>query len=179
MSKGLKRPDISKRQRSLEEILVLGSQVKTDDLKRRLIRVGLKEAACEMCHGTQWNGRPIPLELDHVNGRSDDNRLENLRILCPNCHAQTPTYRARNIGKSSLPPYPNGRGRRPKPVSSVGSNPTGGTLTRGSESHSNRCGPGQNKMCRASLGVRRGTVGLWRPPRRDMRRAAMFMSHTR
>ena len=126
-SKGLKRPDISKRQRSLEEILVLGSQVKTDDLKRRLIRVGLKEAACEMCHGTQWNGRPIPLELDHVNGRSDDNRLENLRILCPNCHAQTPTYRARNIGKSSLPPYPNGRGRRPKPVSSVGSNPTGGT----------------------------------------------------
>ncbi len=44
------------------------------------------------------NGRPIPLELDHINGRRDDNRLDNLRILCPNCHAQTETYRGKNIG---------------------------------------------------------------------------------
>ena len=50
------------------------------------------------CHLASWNGRPIPLELDHVNGRRTDNRLDNLRILCPNCHAQTDTYRGRNIG---------------------------------------------------------------------------------
>ena len=55
---------------------------------------------CEECGLAVWNGRPIPLELDHVNGRYTDNRLENLRILCPNCHAQTPTYRAKNIARN-------------------------------------------------------------------------------
>lgn len=106
-SRGLERPDISRRQRSLDGLLVLGSKVKTDALRQRLIRSGLKAAACEMCHRIEWNGRPIPLELDHINGDPEDNRLENLRILCPNCHAQTPTYRARNIRRSSQPPYPN------------------------------------------------------------------------
>jgi 5-methylcytosine-specific restriction endonuclease McrA len=52
-----------------------------------------------MCDRERWNGLPIPLELDHVNGMRSDNRLSNLRILCPNCHAQTPNYRGRNIGK--------------------------------------------------------------------------------
>jgi hypothetical protein len=86
--------------RTLDEILIEGSRVGTNKLKQRLIREGIKQAKCETCGLTEWNGQPIPLELDHINGRADDNRIENLRLLCPNCHAQTPTYRGRNIGKA-------------------------------------------------------------------------------
>jgi len=87
------------RRRPVASFLVVGRRTGSNQLKRRLIEEGLKEARCEVCGLDRWNGRPIPLELDHVNGRRDDNRLENLRILCPNCHAQTPTYRGRNIGR--------------------------------------------------------------------------------
>lgn len=82
----------------LEEVLVVGRYYMTNRLKSRLIASNLKQAECETCSRRTWNGGPIPLELDHVNGRRDDNRLENLRLLCPNCHAQTDTYRGRNIG---------------------------------------------------------------------------------
>jgi hypothetical protein len=88
--------------RPLEEVLVIGRFVSSHDLRARLFREGLKEPRCEMCRRTRWNGRPIPLELDHINGRRDDNTLANLRVLCPNCHAQTPTYRGRNIGSTDL-----------------------------------------------------------------------------
>ena len=82
----------------LEVLLVAGAFRRTSHLKARLIQEGVKDARCETCHREDWNGKPIPLELDHINGRRDDNRLENLRLLCPNCHAQTATYRGRNIG---------------------------------------------------------------------------------
>ena len=65
-------------------------------LKDRLLKEGIKLPICENCSGTEWLGNPIPLELDHINGNSNDNRLTNLKILCPNCHALTPTYRGRN-----------------------------------------------------------------------------------
>jgi hypothetical protein len=84
----------------LQELLVDGSRYRTYLLKRRLIEAGLKEAKCEGCGLQSWNGEPIPIELDHINGRNDDNRLINLRILCPNCHALTSTYRGKNMGKS-------------------------------------------------------------------------------
>jgi hypothetical protein len=84
--------------RPLDEVLVSGRWAVTSRLRARLIAEGLKEARCEVCRRVGWNGAPIPLELDHANGQRDDNRLVNLRILCPNCHAQTPTYRGRNIG---------------------------------------------------------------------------------
>jgi hypothetical protein len=88
--------------RPLAEILVEGRLVKSYWLRLRLIREGLKEARCEICDRSSWNGQPIALELDHINGRRDDNRLKNLRILCPNCHAQTDTYRGRNVGAAAL-----------------------------------------------------------------------------
>ncbi len=123
--------------RPLAEVLVIGRRFKSSTLRERLIREGLKQRKCEMCGRASWNGRPIPLELDHVNGRRDDNRLENLRILCPNCHAQTDTYRGRNIGigdprfvESVSPGWRKGSRIAPKkrgPSGRVGSSPTPGT----------------------------------------------------
>lgn len=69
---------------------------RTLHLKLRLFEEGLKERKCEWCGITEWNGQPAPLELDHIDGNSQDNSFENLRVLCPNCHAQTPTYRGAN-----------------------------------------------------------------------------------
>jgi hypothetical protein len=81
----------------LGELLVENRLVSSTSLRKRLIKAGLLPAACSKCKRTKWLGQPISLELDHVNGDKRDNRLINLRILCPNCHAQTPTYRGRNI----------------------------------------------------------------------------------
>jgi len=81
------------RARPLEEILVAGSRYSRNSLKRRLWDSGLKPRTCEMCgQGEQWNGRLMGLILDHVNGVRDDNRLENLRIVCPNCAATLDTH---------------------------------------------------------------------------------------
>lgn len=85
--------------RHIDELLVAGSSIGGSRLLRRLIREGYKEARCEACQQSEWQGKPIPLELDHINGDPTDNRLENLGVLCPNCHALTPTYCGRNRGR--------------------------------------------------------------------------------
>ncbi len=84
----------------LEEILVKDSTyTNTYNLKMRILAAGLKEHVCEMCGLRNWNAREIPLELNHVNGDRFDNRIENIQLLCPNCHAQTDNYRGKNIKK--------------------------------------------------------------------------------
>lgn len=86
--------------RPLAQVLVEDSDyLNTHRLKERLITAGLKDKRCEICGLSDWQGRPMPLQLDHVNGVRTDNRLENLRILCANCHAQTDTWCGRNIGR--------------------------------------------------------------------------------
>lgn len=70
--------------------------IKSHALKLKLIRDGIKEHKCEICNLEDWMGQPIPIELDHIDGDHYNNSLDNLRILCPNCHAQTPTNSGRN-----------------------------------------------------------------------------------
>lgn len=72
-------------------------QYQTFKLKNRLFQEGLKQNRCEECGVSEWNGKFIACELDHVNGNRTDHRLENLKVLCPNCHSQTSTFRAKNI----------------------------------------------------------------------------------
>jgi predicted nucleic acid-binding Zn ribbon protein len=79
--------------RPLEEILVDGSGYSRANLKPRLYHAGLKSPHCELCGQDEiWRGRVMSLILDHVNGTRDDNRLENLRIVCPNCAATLVTH---------------------------------------------------------------------------------------
>ncbi len=77
----------------LEAILVEGSSYQRARLKERLFDAGLKERACELCgQGEIWHGRRMSLILDHANGIADDNRLENLRVVCANCNATLDTH---------------------------------------------------------------------------------------
>jgi hypothetical protein len=88
--------------RPLEEMLVLGSYVpNTVRLKGRLIKAGLLKHCCSICgRPPVWEGAPLVLILDHINGNRADNQLDNLRLLCPNCNSQQPTFAGRNRRKS-------------------------------------------------------------------------------
>ena len=83
----------------LQEILKEDSIYQSYKLAKRLIKEGVKEAKCECCNLSKWQNKSIPLELHHINGIHSDNRLENLQLLCPNCHALTDSYRGKNIKK--------------------------------------------------------------------------------
>ena len=87
----------------LDEVLVQESSYQSYSLKLRLYKAGLKQPYCELCRWAKAapDGR-IPLELDHINGDPADNRLHNLRVLCPNCHSLQPTHRARNKNRIKL-----------------------------------------------------------------------------
>jgi len=74
--------------------------IQSHKLKIRLLKEGLFDYQCTRCKKRTWLGCQIPLELDHINGNNRDNRLTNLRLLCPNCHALTSTYRGKNRTKA-------------------------------------------------------------------------------
>ena len=79
--------------RPVEEIL--RSPCRTT-VKKNLLKLGILENRCDECGLTEWRGKRLAIQIDHRNGVRDDNRLENLRMLCPNCHSQTDTFAARN-----------------------------------------------------------------------------------
>lgn len=82
--------------------LVEGSTIRRGTVKKYLIEEGILENKCALCpQGSEWNGKPLVLALDHENGISNDNRLSNLRLLCPNCHSQTETFAGRNARRKT------------------------------------------------------------------------------
>ncbi|WP_030686822.1 HNH endonuclease signature motif containing protein [Streptomyces sp. NRRL B-1347] len=93
----------NRRRRTPSEILVVDAsrRVPNTRLKRAMAELGVVKQ-CSLCGtGPEWLGEPLPLEVDHIDGDWRDNRIENLRLLCPNCHSTTDTYRGR--GKRQLP----------------------------------------------------------------------------
>lgn len=79
-----------------EDILKENCRHQRTVLRRYVIKNNLIPYKCAICGCTEWQGKTLSLELDHINGVNNDNRLENLRFLCPNCHSQTSTYGSRN-----------------------------------------------------------------------------------
>lgn len=79
-----------------EDILKENCKHQRTVLRRYVIKNNLIPYKCAICGCTEWQGKTLSLELDHINGINNDNRLENLRFLCPNCHSQTSTYGSRN-----------------------------------------------------------------------------------
>lgn len=72
-------------------------QYPTSKLSKRLVKEGYKEYACERCSISKWNNESISLELNHIDGNSGNHSLNNLELLCPNCHSQTATYRSKKL----------------------------------------------------------------------------------
>lgn len=90
---------------NLDDVLVENSTYSsglhrsTFRLKNQLLKLGYKQRVCEMCNNQKWMGEDIPLELHHINGNKFDNRIENIQMLCPNCHTFTDNYRGKNMSR--------------------------------------------------------------------------------
>jgi len=82
--------------RPLSDYLANKKNILPFKLKQRLLKDEIFEYQCMKCQGTEWMGKPIPLELHHIDGNNQNNSLNNLQLLCPNCHALTDNYRGKN-----------------------------------------------------------------------------------
>lgn len=81
---------------NLQEILHgLHPHFQTYKLKNRILKEGLMDNSCTICGIENWNNKPLKLELDHIDGKRTNHEFSNLRLLCPNCHSQTDTYRSK------------------------------------------------------------------------------------
>ncbi|MEA2719497.1 MAG: hypothetical protein QOJ39_1361 [Candidatus Eremiobacteraeota bacterium] len=94
--KAVQRGDITVRPMKQPLERMLCPTVARCTVKRRLIMAGILKNVCDECGISEWRGKPLSIQIDHRNGIRNDNRLDNLRILCPNCHSQTETFGARN-----------------------------------------------------------------------------------
>ena len=94
-----RRGEVRARSRAIpaDQLLITGRITNRGTIKRCLIRAGLKENRCEECGLAEWRDRPLSFALHHINGNGRDNRLENLALLCPNCHSQTQNFAGRAL----------------------------------------------------------------------------------
>lgn len=98
--KGISKPINDDRKFDLNEILDgKHPQYPTGKLKKRILDKGLMHNVCSCCKITDWNNKNLVMHLDHIDGNSHNHKLDNLRMLCPNCHSQTETYCGRNKTK--------------------------------------------------------------------------------
>jgi hypothetical protein len=86
----------------IEQLAVVGRKVNRQHLRDRLLAAGLITYECSECGISEWRGKPLALQLDHVDGDPLDNRPLKVRLLCPNCHSQTATFAGRNVRRSLL-----------------------------------------------------------------------------
>ena len=87
---------------SKEDFFRKDKLIRSSDLIKKLISLGIKEYKCECCGITEWNGKEIRLQVHHKDGDHLNNELENLQLLCPNCHSQTDTYAGKKNKKGKI-----------------------------------------------------------------------------
>ncbi len=95
-TRAVNRGELKARARRMPLEMLLTKSNSHKAVKSRLLEAGLLQNVCQACGLREWLGRPLTMHIDHINGKCNDHRLENLRMLCPNCHSQTPTYGGRN-----------------------------------------------------------------------------------
>ena len=100
--KAVRRGEIKPRPNGMPLEQLLRSGKSRHNIKNRLIRAGLLRNRCDQCGISEWRGKPLIAHIDHINGIRYDHRLENLRMLCPNCHSQTDSWGGRNRGRLRL-----------------------------------------------------------------------------
>jgi 5-methylcytosine-specific restriction endonuclease McrA len=95
-TKAVRRGALKTRPRKVPLETILQKSRTRSTIKRRLLSAGKLRNCCDECGLSEWRGRSLSIQIDHINGIRDDHRFENLRMLCPNCHSQTETYGAKN-----------------------------------------------------------------------------------
>lgn len=101
---GMQENDLFHQQKKLTETQIFKEESEccnNKTIKKKLLEKGYLKYNCNFCKINNWNNKEIVLELNHINGINTDNRIENLELLCPNCHSQTNNFRGRNINKSA------------------------------------------------------------------------------
>jgi 5-methylcytosine-specific restriction endonuclease McrA len=96
----VRRGELRARARALPIDHMIASKMARGSIKRRLLELGILTPICSRCGLNEWRGKPLTIHLDHIDGNKHNSRIDNLRMLCPNCHSQTPTFAGRNVRRT-------------------------------------------------------------------------------